>query len=465
MNNQVITRFAPSPTGNLHIGGARTALYNWLFAHKNHGRMVLRIEDTDKERSTDTALENILDGMRWLGLNWDGDIYYQSQFIKKHQEIAYQLLESGNAYYCYCSADELSKMKEDALSHGKSPVYNNKWRERLPNEIDKKIQPVLRLKTPLKGKTIINDKVQGLIEYDNKDIDDFIILRSDGTPTYMLASVVDDHELGITDIIRGDDHLNNAARQINICLLMSWIPPSYCHIPLIHSSTGTKLSKRDGALSVSDYKKDGYLAEAVLNYLLRLGWSYGDQEFFSINEMIEFFNIEKIHKSPARLDLKKLLNVNSHYLKEKNDDELIKLIFKSERILFDKKLEEKMKLIIPHLKTKSKTLNELSELIRYLYQERPIEIKEFDFNIYTPEINDLVTSFKLSLEKIDNWNLMIIRDLFDNFLVKTNTKLIDIAKPLRIILTGSIVPTGIYELLLPLGKAEILNRISDYLNN
>ena len=243
-------------------------------------------------------------------------------------------------------------MKEDALSHGKSPVYNNKWRERLPNEIDKKIQPVLRLKTPLKGKTIINDKVQGLIEYDNKDIDDFIILRSDGTPTYMLASVVDDHELGITDIIRGDDHLNNAARQINICLLMSWIPPSYSHIPLIHSSNGTKLSKRDGALSVSDYKKDGYLAEAVLNYLLRLGWSYGDQEFFSINEMIEFFNIEKIHKSPARLDLKKLLNVNSHYLKEKNDDELIKLIFKSERILFDKKLEEKMKLIIPHLKIK-----------------------------------------------------------------------------------------------------------------
>ena len=465
MNNKVITRFAPSPTGNLHIGGARTALYNWLFARKHHGRMILRIEDTDKERSTESALDNILDGMHWLGLDWDGDIYYQSQFIKKHQEIAYQLLESGNAYYCYCTADELSQMRESALSDGKSPVYDNKWRERLPNDSDKRIQPVLRLKTPLKGKTIINDKVQGLVEYDNKDIDDFIILRSDGSPTYMLASVVDDHELGVTDIIRGDDHLNNAARQVNICLSMGWTPPTYSHIPLIHSPDGLKLSKRDGALSVSDYKTDGYLAEALLNYLLRLGWSYGDQEYFSIDEMIEFFNIEKIHKSPARLDLKKLLNVNSYYLKEKNDNELIKLIFKGESIKFDKKLEKKMKLIIPHLKTKSKTLNELSDLIRYLYQKRPIEIKEIDYNIYTPHINDLIRSFKLNLEKIDNWDLNSITDLFDNFLANNNTKLIDIAKPLRIILTGAIVPTGIYELLLPLGKAETLNRISDYLSD
>lgn len=465
MNNKVITRFAPSPTGNLHIGGARTALYNWLFARKHHGRMILRIEDTDKERSTKSALDNILDGMHWLGLDWDGDIYYQSQFIKKHQEIAYHLLESGNAYYCYCTADELSRMRENALSDGKSSAYDNKWRERLPNDSDKRIQPVLRLKTPLKGKTIIYDKVQGLIEYDNKDIDDFIILRSDGTPTYMLASVVDDHLLGVTDIIRGDDHLNNAARQINICLSMGWIPPTYSHIPLIHSPDGLKLSKRDGALSVSDYKTDGYLPEAILNYLLRLGWSYGDQEYFSIDEMIDFFNIEKIHKSPARLDLKKLLNVNSYYLKEKDDNELIKLIFKGESIAFDEKLEKKMKLIIPHLKTKSKTLNELSDLIRYLYQKRPIEIKEIDYNIYTPDLNDLIRSFKLSLEKIDNWDLNSITDLFDNFLVKNNTKLIDIAKPLRIILTGSIVPTGIYELLLPLGKAETLNRISDYLTN
>jgi glutamyl-tRNA synthetase len=465
MDINVVTRFAPSPTGNLHIGGCRTALYNWLYARHNKGKMILRIEDTDKERSTDSAIKNIKDGMEWLGLNWDGDIYYQSNSIKEHQDIAYKLLESGNAYYCYCTEDELALMRESALNQKKSPIYNNKWRDRIPTDVNKKIRPVLRLKTPMIGKTIVDDSVQGLIEFDNKDIDDFVLLRSDGTPTYMLASVVDDYNQGVTHIIRGDDHLNNAARQINICLSMGWKPPKYSHIPLIHSSDGLKLSKRDGALSVSDYGDQGYLPESILNYLLRLGWSYGDKEYFTKDEMIQYFDINKVHKSAARLDLKKLLNINSYYLKEKNEDDLIKLLSKKINIKIDTVLERKMKQIIPHLKTKSKTLNELLELLEYLHIKRPLLIRENNFNIYTDEVNALIQSFKTSIERIEDWDLDSIKTLFDNFLTEYNIKLMDIAKPLRIILTGSLVPTGIYDLLIPLGKEETLNRISDYLNN
>ena len=308
MKEMVTTRFAPSPTGNLHIGGCRTLLYNWLFAKKHNGKLILRIEDTDLKRSTDAALQNILEGIKWLGLNWDDEIAYQSANINRHREIALQLLENGKAYKCYCTEEELGEMREEAIKKKKSAFYNNKWRDREPNEKDKNIKPVIRIKTPLGGITEINDSVQGTVRFENEDLDDFIILRSDESPTYLLASAVDDHDMGVTHIIRGDDHLNNAARQYHIFKAMNWKIPEYTHIPLIHSSDGAKLSKRDGALSVSDYKSEGFLSKAILNYLLRLGWSYGDKEYFSQDEMIEYFDVKNIHKSPARLDHKKLLS-------------------------------------------------------------------------------------------------------------------------------------------------------------
>lgn len=459
----VTTRFAPSPTGNLHIGGCRTLLYNWLFAKKHNGKLILRIEDTDLKRSTDAALQNILEGIKWLGLNWDDEIAYQSANINRHREIALQLLENGKAYKCYCTEEELGEMREEAIKKKKSAFYNNKWRDREPNEKDKNIKPVIRIKTPLGGITEINDSVQGTVRFENEDLDDFIILRSDESPTYLLASAVDDHDMGVTHIIRGDDHLNNAARQYHIFKAMNWKIPEYTHIPLIHSPDGAKLSKRDGALSVSDYKSEGFLSKAILNYLLRLGWSYGDKEYFSQDEMIEYFDVKNIHKSPARLDHKKLLSINSYYLNTESDSAIIELISLSKGVEIPIENQEKIKLILEHVKTKSKTLNELIELIEYLLIARPPIIDSVMMELLNSEKIKLLDFFYRDLSSIKDWSIQEITYLFEKFTNDQNIKLIDIAKPLRIVLTGRIVPTGIYELIYALGKEDTLTRISQHL--
>src|SRR5580704_5588080 len=318
----VVTRFAPSPTGFLHIGGARTALFNWLYARGRGGKMLLRIEDTDRERSTQAAIDAILDGLSWLGLDWDGDAVYQFARSGRHREVAEQLLASGRAYRCYASAEELAQMREMARREGRPKLYDGRWRDRSPAEAPDNVPPVIRLKAPLTGETVIEDQVQGRVVWQNENLDDLVLLRSDGTPTYMLAVVVDDHDMGVTHVIRVDDHLTNAARQTQIYQALGWGVPVWAHIPLIHGADGAKLSKRHGALGVDAYRALGYLPAALRNYLARLGWSHGDKEFFSTEELIDAFDLGAIGRSPSRFDFAKLENVNGHYMRATGDDEL-----------------------------------------------------------------------------------------------------------------------------------------------
>ena len=317
MNNktQVVTRFAPSPTGYLHIGGVRTALFNWLYAKKNNGKFLLRIEDTDRKRSSKEAINIILEGLEWLGLNFDDTPIYQNNNIKRHREIVQKLLNYGNAYKCWASEEELTLMKNKAKKDGSNIGYNGLWRDKEPTENEEGKPYTVRFKSEQSGETIVNDNVQGNVIFQNNNIEDFIILRSDGSPTYMLSAVVDDHDMMITDIIRGDDHLNNTAKQIQIYKALNWKVPKFSHIPLIHGDDGSKLSKRHGALGIDYYEKKGFLSEAIKNYLLRLGWSHGDKEIFSETEMIELFNLKNIRKSSSRLDIEKLKNLNNHYIK------------------------------------------------------------------------------------------------------------------------------------------------------
>src|SRR5436190_5701120 len=326
MTETVITRFAPSPTGFLHIGGARTALFNWLYARGRGGKMLLRIEDTDRDRSTDAAIGAIIDGLDWLGINWDGDVIYQFARASRHREVAESLLASGKAYHCYASQQELEEMREAARREGRSRFYDGRWRDRDPKEVPPGIQPVVRLKAPLSGESVIEDQVQGRVAWANSDLDDLVLLRSDGTPTYMLAVVVDDHDMGVTHIIRGNDHFTNAARQKQIYDALGWNVPVMAHIPLIHGPDGSKLSKRHGALGVEAYRAMGYLPLALRNYLVRLGWAHGDQEIFSTAEMIAAFDLAQIGRAPARLDLAKLDNLNGHYIRQMSDEDLVRAI-------------------------------------------------------------------------------------------------------------------------------------------
>jgi len=326
MSSAVVTRFAPSPTGYLHIGGARTALFNWLYARRFGGRMLLRIEDTDRERSTQGAIDAILDGMSWLGLDWDGEVVYQFARAERHREIAESLLASGHAYRCYASAEELQEMRERARAEGRPSRYDGRWRDRDPSEAPAGVKPVIRLRAPLEGETVVEDAVQGRVTWANKDLDDLVLLRSDGTPTYMLAVVVDDHDMGVTQIIRGDDHLTNAARQSQIYRALGWDVPGMAHIPLIHGADGAKLSKRHGALGVDAYRDLGYLPAALRNYLVRLGWSHGDQEVFTTEEMTAAFDLGAIGRSPARFDFAKLENLNGLYIRGASDADLVAAI-------------------------------------------------------------------------------------------------------------------------------------------
>src|SRR6266581_4937090 len=412
MSETVVTRFAPSPTGFLHIGGARTALFNWLYARGRGGKMLLRIEDTDRERSTEAAVAAILDGLSWLGLDWDGEAISQFSRAARHREVAEALLAAGKAYYCYASAEELAEMREAARREGRAKLYDGRWRDRDPAEAPPGVKPVIRLKAPTEGETIIEDQVQGRVVWQNQDLDDLVLLRSDQTPTYMLAVVVDDHDMDVTHVIRGDDHLTNAARQKQIYEALGWPVPAMAHIPLIHGPDGAKLSKRHGALGIDAYRAMGYLPAAMRNYLVRLGWSHGDQEMFSTEEMIAAFELAQIGRSPARFDFAKLENLNGHYMRQTPDAELLSEI---ERLLphvatgeeltakMTPALRAKLAAAMPGLKERAKTLVELIDNANYIYADRPIALDAKAAALLTDEARAMAAQLARELDGVEPW--------------------------------------------------------------
>jgi glutamyl-tRNA synthetase len=465
---KVITRFAPSPTGYLHIGGVRTALFNWLFAKNNNGLFKLRIEDTDIKRSTVDAKEAILKGLRWLDLNWDEDEIYQSERLERHKDIGNKLLELGFAYKCYCSPEELTEMRDQARKEKKPPRYNGMWRDRDESDAPKNIKPVIRIKCPQTGSTTINDLVQGDISINNNELDDFIIIRSDGTPTYMLSVVVDDYDMGVTHVIRGDDHFTNTFRQKQIYIALKWSIPIYAHIPLIHGMDGGKLSKRHGALGVDTYDELGYLQEAMLNYLLRLGWSHGDKEIISREEAINLFNLKSIGKSSAKFDIERLTSLNAHYIENKNNNELTRLI----KIYYKNKKNIDLKnnhlLLIEKgmngLKARARTINELSEMSSFYIETSPIPLDKKSKKILNGDNILLLKTYSNQLNKLDIWNKENIEKDIKIYCQNNNLNLGKLALPLRAAITGKSVSPGLYELMEVLGKNEIITRINN-INN
>jgi glutamyl-tRNA synthetase len=468
MNEPVVTRFAPSPTGFLHIGGGRTALFNWLYARRYGGKMLLRIEDTDRERSTAAAIAAIIDGLTWLGLMWDGEIVFQFSRAQRHRQIAEQMLASGHAYRCYCSPDELTAMREKARAEGKTRLYDGRCRER--PDAPAGVNPVIRLKAPLSGETVVEDQVQGRVVWQNENLDDFVLLRSDGTPTYMLAVVVDDHDMGITHIIRGDDHLNNAARQTQIYQALGWKVPVMSHIPLIHGPDGSKLSKRHGALGVDAYRAMGYLPAAMRNYLVRLGWAHGDQEIFSTEEMIAAFDLPQIGRSPARFDFAKLENLNGHYIRASADADLIAAL---ENLLphiaggqelvgkMTPVLRTKLLTAMPTLKERAKTLVELFDATRFLWASRPIEINDQARVLLTPEAKAVTAAMLPELAALAEWTSAAIETVVRGYAEHSGLKLGAVAQPLRAALTGRTTSPPIFDVLAVLGKDESLARLRD----
>jgi glutamyl-tRNA synthetase len=470
MTEPVVTRFAPSPTGFLHIGGARTALFNWLFARHAGGRMLLRIEDTDRERSTEAAIEAILDGLHWLGLDWDGEVIYQFARIARHREIAESLLASGKAYYCYASPRELEDMREKARAEGRPPRYDGRWRDRAPAEAPPDVKPVIRLKALREGETLLDDKVQGRVAWANKDLDDLILLRSDGTPTYMLAVVVDDHDMGVTQIIRGDDHLTNAARQIQIYQALGWPAPAMAHIPLIHGSDGAKLSKRHGALGVDAYRAMGYLPAALRNYLVRLGWSQGDREFFSTKEMIEAFDLASVGRSAARFDFAKLENMNGHYIRASRDDEILKALEASLPYLpnrglapepLDPPAREKLLAAMPGLKERAKTLVDLLDGAAFLFAARPLSLDAKAASLLDERGRAHIAGLLPRFASLSAWTAQGTEAAVRDYAGETKVKLGEVAQPLRAALTGRSTSPGIFDVLEVLGREESLARMQD----
>jgi glutamyl-tRNA synthetase len=470
MSPSVVTRFAPSPTGFLHIGGARTALFNWLYAKKTGGKMLLRIEDTDRERSTDQAIAAIIDGLQWLGLDWDGDVVHQFARVARHREAAEELLASGHAYRCYASQEELVEMREAARREGRPPRYDGRWRDRDPSEAPAGVRPVIRLKAPQEGETVIEDAVQGRVVFPNKDLDDLVLLRSDGTPTYMLAVVVDDHDMGVTHIIRGDDHFTNAARQAQIYNAFGWSVPAMAHIPLIHGPDGSKLSKRHGALGVEAYRAMGYLPAALRNYLVRLGWSQGDKEFFSTEEMIEAFDLSQVHRSPARFDFAKLENMNGHYMRATPDSELMEILEATLPYLpggaeiaakLDAQKRAQVLAAMPGLKERAKTLVELIDGMSFLFAERPLELDEKARAVLAQGGAALLAALLPKLAALSEWTAPAAETAVRDFADKTTAKLGQVAQPLRAALTGRLTSPGIFDVLAVLGREESLARIAD----
>ena len=461
----VRTRFAPSPTGFLHIGGARTALFNWLFARHHGGQFLLRIEDTDRQRSTDEAVSAIFEGMRWLGLDWDEEPVFQYARRERHAELAYSLLEQGKAYRCYASQEELAQMRQVARAEGKPVGYDGRWRDRDPAEAPAGIAPVIRLKMPRDGGTVIGDQVQGEVRVPNAVLDDFILLRSDGSPTYMLSVVVDDADMAITHVIRGDDHLTNAARQINLIQALGFEVPAYAHVPMINGPDGAKLSKRHGATGADAYRDMGYLPEAMRNYLARLGWAHGDDEIFSTDQAIEWFALEAIGKSPARFDFQKLASLNGHYIREADDERLADETF---RIMRDVKgwivtelVREKLVHAMPGLKERAKTLVDLAEGARFLIAARPLELNENAEKLLDGSARDILSGLQPVLCGVDCWDVASLEEAVRIFAEEHALKLGKVAQPLRAALTGTTTSPGIFDVLAVLGREESLARIND----
>jgi glutamyl-tRNA synthetase len=458
-SSNIVTRFAPSPTGFLHIGGARTALFNWLFAKHNNGKFLLRIEDTDRARSTGEAIDAILDGMRWLGLDWDGHEYYQSQFWARHAEIAHKMLDRGHAYRCYMTQEELAGQREAAQKERRPFRIHSPWRDRTDWPEDRPF--VIRLKAPEDGETVIEDRVQGRVAVQNAEIDDFVLLRSDGTPTYMLAVVVDDHDMGVTHVIRGDDHLNNAFRQLAIIRAMGWPEPVYAHVPLIHGPDGAKLSKRHGALGVDAYRDElGMLPEAVDNYLLRLGWGHGDDEIISREQAIEWFDLDHVGKSPSRFDFKKLENLNGHYIREADDERLAQLVAPRIGALTARQRTLLVR-AMPELKARAHTLNQLADGARFLFDKRPLDVDDAASALLTPESRALLKSAHQALSEVSSWDHDALEQSIREVADSAGVKLGKLAQPLRAALTGRTTSPGIFDVLALLGQGESLKRIED----
>ncbi|MDE0537587.1 MAG: glutamate--tRNA ligase [Rhodospirillales bacterium] len=463
----VVTRFAPSPTGFLHIGGARTALFNWLFARHHQGTFLLRIEDTDRKRSTDEAVDAILNGMRWLDLTWDGEPISQFTRSGRHAEIARQLLDEGKAYRCYCTPEELAEMRDAARAAGSARLYDGRWRDRDPKEAPDGIDPVIRLKVPEGGGTVIQDIIQGEVRVGHDQLDDMILLRADGTPTYMLAVVVDDHDMGITHVIRGDDHLTNAFRQARIYAALGWNMPVMAHMPLLHGSDGTKLSKRHGALGVEAYRDMGFLPEAVNNYLLRLGWSHGDKEIIDRGQAIEWFDVKDVGKAAARFDMDKLTSLNGHYIREAEDDRLVELILPGLENELGETVGEaaRQRLLngMSGLKERAKNTLELIENSLFYVRKRPLSLTPKAAKILDAEGCGMIEHIRPNLAQLEDWSREGIETAAREVAEAADAKLGAVAQPLRAALTGSNVSPGIFEVMEVLGQDETLGRLDDAL--
>ncbi|MEL7272443.1 MAG: glutamate--tRNA ligase [Pseudomonadota bacterium] len=473
MSRPVVTRFAPSPTGYLHIGGARTALFNWLFARANGGKMLLRIEDTDRARSTQEAVDALLDGLSWLGLDWEGEPISQFSRVERHREVVETLLANGQAYRCYATPAELDEMREKAREEKRPPRYDGRWRDRDPAEAPEGIAPVIRIKSPREGETVVQDVVQGEVRFPNKDLDDLVLMRSDNTPTYMLAVVVDDHDMGVTHIVRGDDHLTNAARQTIIYNAMGWDVPQMAHIPLIYGPDGAKLSKRHGATGAEAYRAMGYLPEALRNYLVRLGWAHGDEEFFTTEQLDGIFTLEAIGKSPSRFDFAKLENMNGHYIRNADDADLVARLHAllpelEDGAIFADRWNEvraaQLETAMPELKERAKTLMELLEGARFLFAERPLAMDEKATKIL--EGDDAAGRAVLALlvpelEQVESWALETVEEAVRAFTKAQNLKLGKVAQPIRAALTGTTQSPGVFDVMAVLGRDECLARLRD----
>ena len=470
MTEPVTTRFAPSPTGFLHIGGARTALFNWLYARRMGGRMLLRIEDTDRERSTEAAIAAILDGLRWLGLEWDGEVVYQASRTERHKAVAQMLLDAGHAYRAYDTAEELEAMREAARAEKRPPRYDGRWRDRDAADAPPGMAPVIRLRAPLDGETVVEDKVQGRVAWSNGELDDRVLVRSDGTPMYMLAVVVDDHDMGVTEIIRGDDHLTNAAVQTQIYRALGWAVPGMSHIPMIHGSDGAKLSKRHGALGVEAYRAMGFLPEALRNYLLRLGWSQGDREFFSTDEMVAAFDLGGIGRSPSRFDFVKLENMDGHYLRAAEDAHLVDTLVSTLPHLpggaalaprIDAAARAKLLRAMPGLKERAKTLVELLDGAAFLFAARPLAMDARATEILHGGGDRVLSDLVPVLEGVAPWTAAGLEAAVRGHAESVGLKLGQAAQPLRAALTGKATSPGIFDVLEVLGRDEALGRLRD----
>ncbi|MDC0947355.1 glutamate--tRNA ligase [Candidatus Pelagibacter sp.] len=460
--SKIATRFAPSPTGALHIGGVRTALFNWLFSKNQKGTFHLRIEDTDKERSKDEHKIQIIKSLKWIGIEHDGEEYIQSTKINDHIKVVDELLKNGNAYKCYCSTEEIEDQKKRARQKKLPYIYNRKCRDLSQTDAPKDVKPVIRFKSKIGGTTILKDLVQGNVEIENNTIEDFIILRNDETPTYNLSATVDDHQMNMTHIIRGDDHKINTFKQMQIYIAMKWDLPQFAHIPLIHTIEGKKLSKRDNASTLDDYSKIGIMPDALRNYLLRLGWSYKDKEIFTLDESIKYFDLKGIGKSPSKLDMSRILSMNEHYIKTIDENELYNQLLQycelfKEKIDTDK--ESKLKLSLSFLKNKAKTLEDIYNNAKYIIVDE-VDLNQEDFKLIDDNAKKIISDFSKKFSTVENLAKETLEPILNDLIKSYETNFKSVGQPLRIILTGSKFGPGIYDIIISLGKVEVEKRLN-----